>query len=61
MSSLEKGETDAFDEKEIQYEKQSDVEPLLKYEKIANDVGSCLQNDQATCMAVHSKVNIFIE
>ena len=34
------------------------MEPQLKYERIGNDVSSILSKDAASCLAVHSKVNL---
>ena len=33
-----------------------EVEPKLKYERIANDLTSILSKDAASCIAVHTKV-----
>ena len=38
-------------------EEEEDVEPKLKYERLANDIGSILKTDAARCISVHPKVN----
>ena len=37
-------------------EDEEDVEPKLKYERLANDIGYILKTDAARCISVHPKV-----
>lgn len=37
-----------------------EVEPKLKYERIANDLTSILSKDAASCIAVHTKVTLTV-
>jgi hypothetical protein len=36
------------------------VEPQLKYERVGNDVMTILARDSASCLAVHSKVTLWL-
>ncbi|KAK0051675.1 vacuolar protein sorting-associated protein 41 [Biomphalaria pfeifferi] len=61
-ATLTKNDTTASNEGEDDEEDSSstedtdeDVEPKLKYERLANDVTSILSKDAASCIAVHSK------
>lgn len=36
-----------------------EIEPRLKYVRMQNDLKNILQNDAASCIAVHPKVRIF--
>jgi len=38
-----------------------ETEPRLKYVRIRNDLEHILQNDAASCIAVHPKVRIIYE
>jgi len=38
-----------------------EIEPRLKYDKIRNDLERILQNDAASCIAVHPKVRLICE
>lgn len=40
-------------------EDEEDVEPKLKYERLANDIGRILKTDAARCISVHPKVNCY--
>ena len=52
------GDEDDEDEEDgdEESEEEEDLEPKLKYERIANAVNDILKADCASCMAVHSKV-----
>lgn len=39
-------------------EEDSEDEPKLKYERLANGVTEILQKDAASCMTVHDKVQV---
>lgn len=41
-------------------EEDSEEEPKLKYERLSNGVTEILQNDAASCMTVHDKVEVLI-
>ena len=38
-------------------EEEEEVEPLLKYNRLGNDLKKVLSADPASCLAVHSKVS----
>lgn len=48
--SFQDNETDSTEE---------EVEPKLKYVRISNDLQKILSKDAVSCIAVHSKVNVF--
>lgn len=39
-------------------DEDSEDEPKLKYERLANEVTEVLQKDAASCMTVHDKVEV---
>uniref|UniRef100_A0A668V8B8 Vacuolar protein sorting-associated protein 41 homolog n=1 Tax=Oreochromis aureus TaxID=47969 RepID=A0A668V8B8_OREAU len=45
---------------EDEYEEDSEEEPKLKYERLSNGMTEILQNDAASCMTVHDKVEVMI-
>lgn len=45
----------------VTQEEDSEEEPKLKYERLSNGVTEILQNDAASCMTVHDKVEVIIQ
>ena len=52
--------SDLFEETPNEEEDEEDIEPKLKYERLANDIGHILKTDAARCISVHPKVNLLI-
>lgn len=44
----------------LHQEEDSEEEPKLKYERLSNGVTEILQNDAASCMTVHDKVEVVV-
>jgi len=47
--------SDLFEETPNEEEDEEDIEPKLKYERLANDIGHILKTDAARCISVHPK------
>lgn len=45
----------------LHQEEDSEEEPKLKYERLSNGMTEILQNDAASCMTVHDKVEVMIQ